>query len=110
MDQENEEKVIQKYPQLKSDILKAGHHGSKTASSYSFLQTVAPKYAIISAGRFNRYHHPDEITIKNFQGLKLLENKDVSILEIDAPITNKITKITTIHKMSYKFYKHLKTY
>ena len=34
------------------------------------------------------------ITIKNFQGLKLLENKDVSILEIDAPITNKITKIT----------------
>ena len=50
------------------------------------------------------------ITIKNFQGLKLLENKDVSILEIDAPITNKITKITTIHKMSYKFYKHLKTY
>ena len=48
------------------------------------------------------------ITIKNFQGLKLLENKDVSILEIDAPITNKITKITTIHKMSYKFYKHHK--
>ena len=71
LDQENEEKVIQKYPQLKSDILKAGHHGSKTASSYLFLQTVAPKYAIISAGRFNRYRHPDEITIKNFQRLNI---------------------------------------
>ncbi|MCD7112907.1 DNA internalization-related competence protein ComEC/Rec2 [Limosilactobacillus agrestis] len=71
LDQQNEEKVIQKYPQLKIDILKAGHHGSKTASSYSFLQTITPKYAIISAGRFNRYHHPDEITIKNFQKLNI---------------------------------------
>lgn len=71
LDQQNEEKVIQKYPQLKIDILKAGHHGSKTASSYSFLQRIAPEYAIISAGRFNRYHHPDEITIKNFQKLKI---------------------------------------
>ncbi|NGC78470.1 DNA internalization-related competence protein ComEC/Rec2 [Lactobacillus reuteri] len=71
LDQQNEQKVIQKYPQLKIDILKEGHHGSKTSSNLSFLQTIGPRYAIISAGRFNRYHHPDKITIDHFQMLNI---------------------------------------
>lgn len=54
---------------LKSDVLKIGHHGSRTSTSQKFLQTVAPVYAIISAGRNNRYGHPHlEIInrLKNF--------------------------------------------
>ncbi|WP_325064742.1 DNA internalization-related competence protein ComEC/Rec2 [Limosilactobacillus rudii] len=71
LDQQNEKKVIQKYPQLKADILKIGHHGSKTASNPEFLQALAPQYAIISAGRFNRYHHPDEVTINTLRQLSI---------------------------------------
>lgn len=45
---------------LRSDILKAGHHGSRTSSNEAFLRAVAPEYAIISAGKNNRYGHPHQ--------------------------------------------------
>ena len=47
-------------PSLESEVLKLGHHGSKTSSSELFLNTVKPEYAIVSAGRDNRYGHPTE--------------------------------------------------
>jgi competence protein ComEC len=43
---------------LESDVLKVGHHGSRTSTSELFLSYVNPKYAIISAGRDNSYGHP----------------------------------------------------
>ncbi len=43
---------------LKSDVLKLGHHGSRTSSGISWLEKVGPKFAIISAGKNNRYGHP----------------------------------------------------
>ena len=49
---------------LKAAVLKAGHHGSKTSSSPKFIQTVSPRYAIISAGKNNRYGHPHQITLQ----------------------------------------------
>ena len=52
---------------LKSDILKAGHHGSKTSTVPSFVQTVSPQYALISAGLHNMYGHPNKETIQTLQ-------------------------------------------
>lgn len=43
---------------LGSTVLKLGHHGSKTSSSDEFLKMVHPEYAVVSAGKNNRYHHP----------------------------------------------------
>lgn len=43
---------------LGSTVLKLGHHGSKTSSSDAFLKIVHPQYAVVSAGKNNRYHHP----------------------------------------------------
>jgi len=43
---------------LHSSVLKLGHHGSRTSSSKIFLSAVDPKYAIISAGKNNKYGHP----------------------------------------------------
>ena len=42
------------------DILKVGHHGSKTSTSDAFLSVVAPEFAVISAGLNSQYGHPDQ--------------------------------------------------
>ena len=59
---------------LKSDVLKAGHHGSKTSSSDEFVRAVAPQYTVISAGKNNRYGHPHQevLDILNNFGTKIL--------------------------------------
>jgi len=56
---------------LKSDILKLGHHGSKTSSSGEFLSVVDPELAIISAGKDNRYGHPHQEVLDRLEGLKI---------------------------------------
>jgi competence protein ComEC len=48
---------------LKSDILKVGHHGSKTSTTENFVRAVSPRYAVISVGRKNRYGHPYQQTL-----------------------------------------------
>lgn len=72
LDRENEQRVLKKYPYLRADILKLGHHGSKTASDPLFLRKLCPTYGIISAGRFNRYHHPDDVTIDNLHEANII--------------------------------------
>lgn len=61
--QEGEKDVIAHYPNLRTDVLKLGHHGSKTASAPEFIQALKPKWGIISAGRNNRYGHPNPETL-----------------------------------------------
>ena len=46
--------------QLRSDLLKAGHHGSRTSSGEALLSAVAPSVAVISAGKNSRYGHPHQ--------------------------------------------------
>jgi competence protein ComEC len=48
---------------LRADVLKVGHHGSRTSSSPGFLAAVAPREAIVSAGRRNRFGHPSPQTL-----------------------------------------------
>ncbi len=62
---------------LHSDVLKAGHHGSKTSSSEEFIATVGPKFAIISAGKFNKFGHP------NFEVLERLNKFGIKIKRTD---------------------------
>ncbi len=63
---ESEKRLLQKYPKLKVDVLKAGHHGSRHSSSSVFLDVIQPIVAIISAGPNNRYGHPHKEVIEVF--------------------------------------------
>lgn len=60
---------------LQSDILKVGHHGSRTSTAASFVQFVNPQVAVVSAGKNNRYGHPHQ------EVLDVLEQFDVLVLE-----------------------------
>ncbi len=54
---------------IRSDVLKLGHHGSKTSSSIEFLKQVQPKLAIISSGRRNRFRHPSKQVLRRLDSL-----------------------------------------
>lgn len=54
---------------LDSDVLKVGHHGSKTGSSQEFLKAVSPKISLVSAGIKNKFGHPSEIVLKRLEQL-----------------------------------------
>ena len=56
---------------IKADVLKLGHHGSKYSSSKEFLKQVNPKYAIISCGQDNIYKHPNEETLQSLDELQI---------------------------------------
>jgi competence protein ComEC len=67
----NEEQwLLQHYPAeaLRADVLKVGHHGSRTSSSPAFLAAVAPRVAVASLGAGNRYGHPAPETLLAFLG------------------------------------------
>lgn len=63
--------------ELNADILKVGHHGSKTSTSEEFLSISSPKYAVISSGRGNPYGHPNKET------LEALKRFNVDVLRTD---------------------------
>lgn len=67
---------------LHSDILKVGHHGSKTSTTEEFLRAVTPSYAIISVGRKNRYGHPYQEVLNrliSFGGIVLRTDQEGDI-------------------------------
>ena len=68
---EVEEDLIKKYNLQDIDVLKVGHHGSKTSSSKSFIDEVNPKYSIISVGKNNRYGHPNDSVLDNLENSKI---------------------------------------
>lgn len=80
-----EEQLLKQYPQIHHiDILKAGHHGSKTSSSQRFVETLLPQLTIFSTGENNRYGHPHQEVVERFQsyGLQMIDTKDSGTIEI----------------------------
>lgn len=65
--QAGERQVLNRYPYLRATVLKLGHHGSRTATSPTTLKQLGVQVAIISAGRHNRYGHPDPATLAHLR-------------------------------------------
>ena len=66
-----EEDLIQQYNLKDIDVLKVGHHGSKTSSCEEFINEIVPDYSIISVGKNNRYGHPNDSVLDNLAYSKI---------------------------------------
>lgn len=68
--------------QVKADILKLSHHGSKTSTSKVFVENVDPKVCLISAGKNNSYGHPNKEVLENIKGRKIYNTQKDGFVEI----------------------------
>ena len=89
-----ENEIIKNYNIQNIDFLKVGHHGSSTSSSSKFINTIKPKYSVISVGKNNRYGHPKNAV------LNILKNSKIYRTDLDGSIEVKINRI------SYKIKKY----
>lgn len=64
-----EKDILSNYNLSKVDILKVGHHGSKTSSSSDFLETINPSISIISSGLNNRFNHPHQEVLNKLENI-----------------------------------------
>ena len=78
---EVEDDLIEKYNLQDINVLKVGHHGSKTSSSKNFINEINPEYSIISAGKNNRYGHPNKEVLNILDDSKIYRtDQDGSIM------------------------------
>ncbi|MHC1683790.1 MAG: DNA internalization-related competence protein ComEC/Rec2 [Clostridiaceae bacterium] len=96
----SENEILSKNYDVSADVIKIGHHGSNTSSSEKFIEKVNPKYAIISVGKNNDYHHPHK------KVMDLLKNKNIKIFRTDE---NKTIKLTSDGK-TIKFFNEFGSY
>ena len=76
-----EKDILEKYNLNNIDVLKIGHHGSKTSSSKTFIDKISPKYSIISVGKNNRYGHPNDSVLNNLEDSKIFRtDQDGSVM------------------------------
>ena len=68
---DKEKDILDEYDLSDIDVLKVGHHGSKTSSSKEFINEINPKYGIISVGNNNRYGHPNKEVLNNLEDSKI---------------------------------------
>lgn len=79
-----EKEILNIYNLHEVDVLKVGHHGSKTSSGKEFINEINPKYSIISVGKNNRYGHPNKEALENLKESKIYRT------DIDGSIMFKI--------------------
>ena len=78
---EKEKDILNKYNISGIDVLKIGHHGSKTSSGKEFINEINPNYSIISVGKNNRYGHPNKEVLNNLSDSKIYRtDQDGSIM------------------------------
>lgn len=103
----SEKEILDNSIDLKSDVLKVGHHGSSGSTSDAFLEAVSPKYAVISVGEGNSYGHPHSETIDklNKQNIEVLRTDQLGTIiftsdgnELSYETTKAINKQAVVQK------------
>jgi len=103
LEQSGELTLVDNYTEAISDmdILKVGHHGSKTSSTKPFLNLVQPRLSIFSSGLNNRYGHPNKDVVARFEEMKLPTLNTAEVGTIEVTVTKNgftVFKTINLHK------------
>ena len=90
-----EDELLKLYPHLEVDVLKVGHHGSKTSSGSKLLSHYLPNYGLISVGKNNLYRHP------NYEVIERLKAYDVKIYRSDEMGMVEMTSLFGFQRINY---------
>lgn len=93
---EKEKDILVKYNLKDIDFLKVGHHGSNTSSSKKFIDSINPKFSLISVGKNNRYNHPNKEVLNNLKNSRIYRTDNNGSIKII--IKNNKLKIKTFVK------------
>jgi competence protein ComEC len=79
-------------PSLRSDVLKVGHHGSRSSTSALFIDAVRPRLAVVSSGRDNPYGHPSPAVIERLakRGVRTLSTQSCGAVRIRFAESNRL--------------------
>lgn len=91
LEEKEENRIVEKYGEnLSATILKAGHHGSKTSTGKNLLNSVKPKYVVVSVGKNNKYGHPNVATLNRIKesGAEVLQTKDLGTITFNCDYNN----------------------
>lgn len=96
-EREAEQVILESGADLSCDVLKVGHHGSDTSTSYVWLNEIMPKYAVISVGEGNTYNHPTDATLSRLRDADVTTyrtdlNGDVYVYSDGKTVTMTATK------------------
>jgi competence protein ComEC len=93
--EKEKELVRRKREDIKSNVLKVSHHGSKTSSDEDFIKYVSPEIAVISVGKNNRYGHPNKEVLERLimNGAYILRTDEVGDIKIFSDGRNLFFKI-----------------
>ena len=93
-EREEEQELLESGYDLESTVLKVGHHGSDTSTSYLFLRTVNPQYAVISVGADNTYGHPTEAVLSRL--------RDANVKTCRTDLQGTITAVSDGKKVTFQ--------
>lgn len=77
MEKTNEDELLASSADVKADVLKVAHHGSRTSSTSAFLSAVSPQYAIICVGKDNSYKHPHANVLSRLENTMTVYRTDM---------------------------------
>ncbi|MGH7551834.1 MAG: ComEC/Rec2 family competence protein, partial [Longimicrobiales bacterium] len=96
-EQVENELVARHGPRLAADVLKVGHHGSRTSTGDSLLAAVHPRLALVSVGRWNRYGHPNAGVLARLagHGVRVLRTDERGNVSVRLRASGEITLSST---------------
>ena len=94
---------IHSWDKFKADVIIIPHHGSETSSTIGLINRVMPKYGVISAGLWNRFHHPHSSVVERYRsrGVEIINTANVGAITFERDSRLNVLKLKVFSEKSH---------